>query len=250
MPSKVLKQLLAISSFAENEKEEIKSSISFLLLLKKEVGTNKRFFVELTGLLSFCKCQDLLTIVTKFNEENPGWLSENSLPFQDRIPQSISASEPQISMCFRKVLLQISGFIGSEDLEIMIGVSPIPEYGKEKVKAGHDLFALMEKHGCIDESDTELLQEIFVLLELLKPLKLLDQYHQQRKFCSVCSSTPIVDSSLSLTAWLQSPTASSFWQPISMVAMFLYRACTNLVYSRDEPQESCDSIIHRNGNPI
>ena len=140
MPSKVLKQLLAISSFRGREME-IKSSISFLLLLKRKVGTNERFFLELKELLSSCKCQDLLTMVTKFNEENPGWLSENWLPFRARIsiPECIFAGEPQknqISMCFRKVLYEISEVIGSEDLEIMIGVSPIPESRKEELNLG------------------------------------------------------------------------------------------------------------------
>ena len=126
----------------------------------------------------------------------------------------------------------------------------------------------MKRHGCIDESDTELLQEMFELLELSEPLKLLNEY--QRKFRSVfdlSQSHP--------AAWLQSPKieaqlhsspvtsighgcslsvdrqSSSFWRrSVFTVAMFLYRACTNLVYSQDEPQESCDSTIHRDGNHI
>ena len=198
-PLNVLEDLLATSPFTVKQKEGIKSSIDFLLLLKKQMGTNKLFFEELKQLLSICNHQDLVTTVIDFDKANPGWFSEKYLP---DITECIRAGKPQQNQIsrFRKALFGISQTIRSKDLNIMIGVSPVPESSKEEITTGNDLFEALENHGCINENDTELLQQMLEHLHLSKPLKLLHDYQSEFQ---VCASSDISQQSEGYSASLQ-----------------------------------------------
>lgn len=184
MQWKQVQYLLAASSFSREEKENTETAISFFVLLKRRTGTNEAFLSKLKWLLSVCNRTDLLNIVCDYHKDNPDLLTEPPLYFS--VPESIRAGfKPQHdqSDCFRSTLIKISQAIGKQQLEIMVVLSPTPEAGKESIRTGHELFDQMERHGCICENDTELLQEMLELLQLSKPLGFLLQY--QREFPSV-----------------------------------------------------------------
>lgn len=177
MQLSVVNSILGVSSFSCEEQENIVSAIGFLMLLKRRKGTDEAFLVELKRLLSVCNEEELLTKITCFEEDNPDLLTENATPFRS-VGSVVYDFEPtQIqSHCFKKALYEIGGLIGKRELEILVALTPIPEAGKENIKFGHELFHQMERHGCISENDTELLQEMLELLELRGALQILLKY--------------------------------------------------------------------------
>ena len=182
MQRKQVKELLAAvpaSYISQTEREDCKSAISFFVLLKKRTGTDEVFLSKLESVLSECKCTDFLTRIDEYKGKNPDLfqepLSQLNLPDGTRTGFK---PQPGQSEKFRGSLLQISRTIGKKQLEIMIGLSPIPEAVKQNINEGHELFEQMERHGCISENDSEMLQEMLELLSLQDALRFLYDYQQ------------------------------------------------------------------------
>ena len=182
MQRKQVKELLAAvpaSFISQTDREDCKSAISFFVLLKKRTGTDEAFLSKLESYLSECKCADFVSIIEEYKMQNPYLfhepLSQLSLPDGTRTGFK---SQPGQSEKFRGSLLQISRTIGKKQLEIMIGLSPIPEAVKQNINEGHELFEQMERHGCISENDSEMLQEMLELLSLQDALRFLYDYQQ------------------------------------------------------------------------
>ena len=177
MQLSVVKSMLGASSFSCEEKENVVSAIGFLMLLKRRKGTDKAFLEELKHLLSVCSEEELLTKITHYEQESPDLLTENAKQFEsvgcDFEPTQIQSQQ------FKKALYKIGKSVGKRELEILVALTPIPEAGKENIEVGHELFHQMERHGCISENDTELLQEMLELLELRAALQVLLKYRQE-----------------------------------------------------------------------
>ena len=177
-----VRELLAASPanfFSQKEREECNTAISFFVSLKKRTGNDKAFLCELERLLKECRSADFLQIIEDFRKDDPDLLSESSSPLH--LPDGTRSGfkpKPGQSEYFKSTLLKISRTIGKQQLEIMVALSPTPEASKENIHVGHELFHQMERHGCISENDTELLQEIFELLNLTDPIKILHSYLQ------------------------------------------------------------------------
>ena len=149
------------------------------MLLKKRTGTDEAFLSKLESVLSECNCADFLSRIQEYKVQNPDLFQEP--PSQLNLPDGTRTGfkpKPGQSEKFRSSLLHISRTIGKKQLEIMVGLSPTPEAAKQNISEGHELFEQMERHGCISENDTEMLQEMLELLRLQDALKFLYEYHR------------------------------------------------------------------------
>ena len=192
MQRKQVKELLAAvpaSFISQTDREDCKSAISFFVLLKKRTGTDEAFLSKLESVLTECKCADFLSRIQEYKVQNPDLfqdpLSQLSLPDGTRTGFK---PQPGQSDKFRGSLLQISRTIGKKQLEMMVGLSPIPEAAKQNINEGHELFEQMERHGCISENDTEMLQEMLELLSLQDALRFL--YDYQRAYPPIIHDPP------------------------------------------------------------
>ena len=165
------------SDFPQTDREKCKSAIQFFVLLQKRTGTNEAFLNKLEDLLVQCNSQNFLSEIDKFKQENPDFLSEEypRLTLPNGTGSGFKPTRVQ-SERFRSTLLRISRTITKKQLEIMVGLSPTPEAGKEKIDEVHELFEQMERHGCISENDTEMLQEILELFSLKDAIGFLNTY--------------------------------------------------------------------------
>jgi hypothetical protein len=181
MQMSVVTAMVGASSFTVKEKESIVSAVSFLMLLKRRRGSNLAFLAELKRLLSICNERELLSMISGYEDENPELLTEGDTE-QSRAIESVGYDfEPTQNQRdrFKRALYVVSESIDTRDLEILVALTPIPEAGKENIEFGHELFHRMERHGCIDENDTELLQEMLELLELRAALQILLKYRRE-----------------------------------------------------------------------
>ena len=196
MQMSVVTAMVGASSFTIKEKESIVSAISFLLLLKRRRGSNAAFLEELKRLLSICNERELLAKISGYEDENPNLLMEDTK--QSGAVESVGYDfEPTQNQRhrFRGALYEISESIEKRELEILVALAPIPEAGKENIEDGHELFHRMERHGCIGENDTQLLQEMLELLKLRAALQILLKY--LREFPPFSSTFTCDDNSLS-----------------------------------------------------
>ena len=180
MKMSVVTAIVGASSFNVKEKESITSAISFLLLLKRRRGSNAAFLEELKRLLSICNEQELLVKISGYEDKNPNLLMEDTE--QSEAVESVGYDfEPtQNQRCrFKETLFEISESIDKRELEMLVALSPIPEAGKENIEVGRELFHRMERHGCIGENDTQLLQEMLELLKLRAALQVLLKYRRE-----------------------------------------------------------------------
>lgn len=180
MQMSVVKTMVDASSFTVKEKESIVSAVSFLLLLKRRRGSNAAFLEELKRLLLICNEQGLLAKISRYEDKNPNFLMEDTE--QSGAVESVGYDfEPTQNQreCFKIALLNISESIKKRELEILVALAPIPEAGKENIEVGRELFHQMERHGCIGENDTQLLQEMLELLELRAALQILLKYRRE-----------------------------------------------------------------------
>ena len=182
MQRKQVKEMLAAlpaSCISQTEREDCKSAISFFVLLKKRTGTDEAFLSKLESVLTECNCADFLSRIQLYKVQNPDLFQEP--PSQLSLPDGTRSGfkpRPGQSEKFRSILLRISRTVGKKQLEIMVGLSPTPEAGKQNISEGHELFEQMERHGCISENDTEMLQEMLELLSLKDTMKFLIEYHR------------------------------------------------------------------------
>ena len=183
MQRRQVKELLAAlptSCVSQTDKENCKTAISFFVLLKKRTGTNEAFLGKLEHLLTQCKCNDFLITIEKFKSDHPDLLVDSS--WQLNLPNGTRTGfRPRQGQSdrFRSVLLNISRSVPKKQLEIMVALSPTPEAGKQGISEGHELFDQMERHGCISENDTEMLQEMLELFSLTDAIKFLTQYQTE-----------------------------------------------------------------------
>ena len=176
MSPKHLSDLLAASTFTVREKESTESLISFFNLLLRKEGTVKSFLVEVERLFSVCSCTYMLSVVKDFKKSNPDLLSVSGSPVHPEYKApKIKPQKKQITS-FQHVLFDISQDIDENELKIMVVASPIPESNKEGISKGYVLFDQMKRYGCIDENDTELLEEMLRLFPLSKALDRLLEY--------------------------------------------------------------------------
>ena len=184
MLEKQVRELLAVlptSCISQAEREDCTSAIRFFVLLKKRVGTDQAFLEKLESLLRECKCEDFLSTIKKFKEDNPDLLASDSTSTLN-LPNGTKAGfKPKRGQSerFRSILLRISRTFPRKHLEIMIALPPIPEAEKQSITEGHDLFHQMERHGCISENDTEMLEEILELFSLTDAIKHLTEYQNE-----------------------------------------------------------------------
>ena len=184
MQEKQVRELLAVlptSCISQTEREDCTTAIRFFVLLKKRMGTDKSFLTKLESLLEECKCEDFLSTIKKFKEENPDLLASDSISTLN-LPNGTKAGfKPKRGQSdkFRSILLRISRTFPRKHLEIMVALPPIPEAEKQNITEGHDLFHQMERHGCISENDTEMLEEILELFSLTDAIKYLTEYQNE-----------------------------------------------------------------------
>lgn len=179
--SEQTKTLLAVSMFTVQERENIgESAILFFDFLRRKAGSIKSFLDKVESLLSLCGHEDVLSMVAKYKESNKDLLSEpvfHAVPAESLTAVLMPSQHVQKQLSsFRAVLFKISLHIPSKELGIMVVICPIPASSKEKISDGLALFEKMERYGCIDENNTDLLQEMLELLRLSRPLKLLNGY--------------------------------------------------------------------------
>lgn len=188
MSPKHLSDLLATSTFTVREKESTESLISFFNLLLRKEGTVKSFLVEVERLFSVCSCAYMLSVVKDFKKSNPDLLSVSGSPDHPEYKApKIKPQKKQITS-FQHVLFDISQDIDENELKIMVVASPIPESNKEGISKGYVLFDQMKRYGCIDENDTELLEEMLRLFPLSKALDRLLEYRREYPCKSTAAS--------------------------------------------------------------
>ena len=177
-----VKELLAAlptNFISQKEREDCESAIRFFVLLRKRTATNQAFLDKLESLLSDCQCEDFLETIRKFKIDNPDFLTEST--FDTNLPNGTRAGfkpKPGQSETFRRVLLSISRTISNKQLEIMVALPATPEAEKQNIHVGHQLFDHMERHGCISENDTEMLEEMIELFPLKDAIDHLSGYHK------------------------------------------------------------------------
>lgn len=175
----VVTAMMGVSSLTIQERENIESAIGFLMHLKKRKGTNGAFVDELKRLLSICNEQGLLIVISDFEDKNPDLLMEDAIKSGvENVGYDFEPTQRQKDV-FKQALYKTSESIGKRELEILVALTPIPEASKEDIGVGHELFLQMEKHGCISENDTELLQEMLEVLELRVALQTLVKYRRE-----------------------------------------------------------------------
>ena len=188
MSPKLLSDLLAVSTLTVREKDGVESLMSFFNLLRRKEGTVKSFLVEVERLFSACCCADMLSMVKDFKKSNPDLLSVSGSPVHpEYIAPKIKPQKEQ-KTSFQRVLFDISQDINENELKIMVVASPIPESNKEGITKGHALFDQMKRYGCIDENDTELLEEMLSLFPLSKALDRLLDYRREYPCKSTAAS--------------------------------------------------------------
>lgn len=234
MQRKQVKEMLAAlpaSCISQTEREDCKSAISFFVLLKKRTGTDEAFLSKLEGVLSECNCADFLSRIHEYKVQNPDLFQEPPMS-QLGLPDGTRTGfkpKPGQSEKFRSSLLRISRSVGKKQLEIMVGLSPTPEAAKQNISEGHELFEQMERHGCISENDTEMLQEMLELLRLQDALKFLYEYHRAfppvihdppppsaPRYASLPPSSSLQAQQGSLPGYLSQPQSSHISQPQSL----------------------------------
>ena len=182
MQQSQVKELLAAlptNFISQKEREDCESAIRFFVLLRKRTATNQAFLDKLESLLADCQCEDFLETIRKFKIDNPDFLTEST--FDTNLPNGTRAGfkpKPGQSETFRRVLLSISRTISNKQLEIMVALPATPEAEKQNINVGHQLFDHMERHGCISENDTEMLEEMIELFPLKDAIDHLSGYHK------------------------------------------------------------------------
>lgn len=171
-----LDEILACSTISRAKKDSICSPISLLVTLRKQSKSTNEFLSTLQNAIEGLEnIHNVAQILRKFRSNNPNLEQPEGA---DYLPNSTVLYRPTLgqSTYFHKTLVKISNDLTQKHLEIMVLVSPTPEAQKENIVTGIQLFEEMERHGCIAENDTELLDDFFGILKLKTPTSLLADY--------------------------------------------------------------------------
>ena len=81
---------------------------------------------------------------------------------------------------FSRTLVRISNELNADHLEILVALSPTPDGRKDALTSGVKFLDELQCHGCITEDNTDLLEDLFRVLQLAKPAALLEEYRTVR----------------------------------------------------------------------
>ncbi len=174
-----LEKLLSCSRLSPSVKSNIRhSNIKYLKGLKKISPSIQQFLATLKECLeTLDDSHDLLELLERFRRVYP------RLEVLEQEPEVIVtrcvASDKQKG-AFSRVLVRISNELKDDHLEILVALCPTPEGRKDALISGVKLFDELQCHGCITEDNTDLLEDLFRVLQLAKPAALLEEYRTVR----------------------------------------------------------------------
>ena len=172
------RKLLSLADLSEWQRGNLKSPVELFVTLLKKAATNSHFLAGLERLLADVdQFHHLAKIVQEFRREYSDADALTST-FSPALPHGAGLYSPpkEQKLAFKKVLMNISSQLQRHHLEIMVALSPVPDGRKDRLSEGYRLFNALHTHGCISENDTELLDDFFTRMNLLRPLESLNKY--------------------------------------------------------------------------
>ena len=160
------------------DKDHVPTQIDLLVKLSQRHTSSSAFLAKLQQLLE--------------NASDASQVSEKVRAFRERHPHIDSESESRaqfngvssrgqcrrLAKAFNDALLKMSRKVSTTDFEIIRGICPLPQGTKSEQSGPHQLFHALKTLGRIGPCDTELLRDIFTVMELAEPLQVLTEYEE------------------------------------------------------------------------
>ena len=174
-------EMLVKSDLDPWDRGHVSSPVDMLVKLRRRHTSHSAFLATFLKLLeNVSDAEQLSETVRTFRDTHRNIDDELSAPLQCNgatlLPRPVDKDKMR---AFNSSLHQMGLKLRLSDFEIIKAISPLQESQKERSDTGQKLFHSLKESGRISPNDTELLHDIFNLMDLVQPLNVLREYEEK-----------------------------------------------------------------------